>query len=92
MQSKETFTDVSEERPASISESKTKPTSKNAAKLMKKEAIHSFNTSVNFYQTTRRNIPEDGDFHSHRCENLKSLTANGCSSSERGLLFKIPNK
>jgi hypothetical protein len=28
--------------------------------------------SVNFYQTTRRNIPEDNHFHTRRHENLKS--------------------
>jgi hypothetical protein len=30
-------------------------------------------TSVNFYQTTRRNIPEDSYLHTRRRENLKSL-------------------
>jgi hypothetical protein len=29
-------------------------------------------TSVNFYHTTRRNIPEDNNLHSRRCKNLKS--------------------
>jgi hypothetical protein len=29
-------------------------------------------TSVNFFQTTRRHIPEDGTLYSHRCENLIS--------------------
>jgi hypothetical protein len=29
-------------------------------------------TSVNFYQTTRRNNPEDSQLHTHRRENLKS--------------------
>jgi hypothetical protein len=28
--------------------------------------------SVNFYQTTRRNIPEVSHLHTHRRENLKS--------------------
>ena len=32
-----------------------------------------FDTSVPFYQTTRRHIPEDSSPHSRRCENLKSL-------------------
>jgi hypothetical protein len=32
-------------------------------------------------RTTRRNIPEDGIFHSHRSENLKSSTANTVHSS-----------
>jgi hypothetical protein len=29
-------------------------------------------TSVNFYQTTRRNVPEDSHLHTRRFENLKS--------------------
>jgi hypothetical protein len=29
-------------------------------------------TSVNFYQTTQRNIPEDSHLRTHRRENLKS--------------------
>jgi hypothetical protein len=29
-------------------------------------------TSVNFYQTTRRNNSEDSHLHTHRRENLKS--------------------
>jgi hypothetical protein len=29
-------------------------------------------TSVNFYQTTRRYNPEDSHLHTHRRENLKS--------------------
>jgi hypothetical protein len=33
------------------------------------EAASTFETSVNFYQSTRRNIPEDSNLHS-RCENL----------------------
>jgi hypothetical protein len=35
------------------------------------EAASSSETSVNFYQTTRRNIPED-HLHTRRRENLKS--------------------
>jgi hypothetical protein len=35
------------------------------------EAVSTSETSVNFYQTTRRNIPEDS-FHIRRRENLKS--------------------
>lgn len=33
-------------------------------------------TSINFYQTTRRVIPEDSRLHSHRRENLKSRHVN----------------
>jgi membrane-bound lytic murein transglycosylase MltF len=36
------------------------------------EAVRSSETSVNFYQTTRRNIPEDSHLHTRRRENLKS--------------------
>jgi hypothetical protein len=36
------------------------------------EAVSIFETSVNFYQITRRNIPEDSNLHTRRRENLKS--------------------
>jgi hypothetical protein len=36
------------------------------------EAASTPETSVNFYQTTRRNIPEDIHPHTRRRENLKS--------------------
>jgi hypothetical protein len=36
------------------------------------EAANTSETSVNFYQTTRRNNPEDSHFHSRCPENLKS--------------------
>jgi pyoverdine/dityrosine biosynthesis protein Dit1 len=39
---------------------------------MKMEAIHSSETSVNIYVTTRRYILEDNMFHSHRLEKLKT--------------------
>jgi hypothetical protein len=35
------------------------------------EAASTSETSVNFYQTIRRNNPEDGHLHSRRRENLK---------------------
>jgi hypothetical protein len=38
------------------------------------EAIYFYETSVDFQQTTRRYIPEDGTLHNHRFENLKSYT------------------
>jgi hypothetical protein len=37
------------------------------------EAASTYETSVNFYQTTRRNIPEDSHLHTRLRENLKSL-------------------
>jgi hypothetical protein len=38
------------------------------------EAESTSETSVNFYQTTRRNNPEDSHLHNRRRENLKSQT------------------
>jgi hypothetical protein len=35
-------------------------------------AANTSETSVNFYQTTRRNISEDSHLHTRRRENLKS--------------------
>jgi hypothetical protein len=39
------------------------------------EAASTPETSVNFYQTTRRNNPEDSHLHTRRHENLKSQHA-----------------
>jgi hypothetical protein len=39
---------------------------------MMMEAVSTSETSVSFYQTTQRNIPEDSDRHTRRLENLKS--------------------
>jgi hypothetical protein len=36
------------------------------------EAASTSETLVNFYQTTRRNVPEDSHLHIRRHENLKS--------------------
>jgi hypothetical protein len=36
------------------------------------EAANTSETLLNFYQTTRRNIPEDSHLHTRRRENLKS--------------------
>jgi hypothetical protein len=36
------------------------------------EAVSTSKTSLNFYQTTRRSIPEDSHLHTRRCKNLKS--------------------
>jgi hypothetical protein len=39
------------------------------------EAASATETSVNFYQTTRRYNPEDSHLRTHRRENLKSYLA-----------------
>jgi hypothetical protein len=36
------------------------------------EAVYSSEKSANFYQTTRRHIPEGYTFYRHSCDNLKS--------------------
>jgi hypothetical protein len=40
------------------------------------QAASTFETSVNFYQTKRRNIPEDSHLNTRRHENLKSHLLN----------------
>jgi hypothetical protein len=35
-------------------------------------AVSTSETSVNFYETTRRNVQEDSHLYTHRRENLKS--------------------
>jgi hypothetical protein len=37
---------------------------------LKTEATCSFETSIDFYRTTRRYILEDINLHNHSCENL----------------------
>jgi hypothetical protein len=39
--------------------------------ILMMEAASTSETLVNFYQTTRRNNPEDSHLHTHRHENLK---------------------
>jgi hypothetical protein len=55
------FTDVLEVLPASITRT-----------MSMMEAASTSETSVNFYQTTRRNNPQDSHLHTRRRENLKS--------------------
>jgi hypothetical protein len=40
------------------------------------EAASTSETSVNFYHTTQRNIPEDSHLHTRRRQNLKSHLVN----------------
>jgi hypothetical protein len=47
------------------------PLSKNDCSLMM-EAVNTSETSVTFYKSTRRNVPEDSRLHTRRRENLKS--------------------
>jgi hypothetical protein len=46
-------------------------------KTRKMEALSISETSVNFYQTTRRNNPEDSHLHTSRRKNLKSQNYSG---------------
>jgi mannose/fructose-specific phosphotransferase system component IIA len=61
------YNDVSEELVAAI----------NITLIM--DAVSTSKTSVNFYQTTRRNIAEDSHLHTCRRENLKSHLEFDCS-------------
>jgi hypothetical protein len=56
--------------------------------LMKEEALSSSETSV-LTRATRRNIPEDTIFHSHRRENLKSYISERVLGQERYLGDKV---
>jgi hypothetical protein len=47
------------------------------------EAASTYETSVNFYQTTRRNNPEDSHLHTRWRENLKSYFVCACLSGPR---------
>jgi hypothetical protein len=59
------FTDVSEVLPAAIFRAMI-----TTALMM--EAASTSETSVNFYQSKRHNIPQDSHLHARRRENLKS--------------------
>jgi hypothetical protein len=57
---------------------------------LKMGAVRSSETSVNFYQTTWRSIPEDNVLHSHLCVDLKSQTSVfNMFGSMRNASFKI---
>jgi hypothetical protein len=47
-----------------------------------------FETPVNFYETTRRSIPGDSYLYTHRRENLKSHTENPVCPSLRVQFFQ----
>jgi hypothetical protein len=47
-----------------------------------KDALRSFETTV-LTRAARRNIPEDGNLHSHRRQNLKSYVFTQLISPER---------
>jgi hypothetical protein len=59
------FTGVSQMLAASIIRVMSKPRADYSS------AASTSETSVNFHQTTRRNIPEDSHLYTHRHENLK---------------------
>jgi hypothetical protein len=44
---------------------------------LKSDVIYSTETTVNFYWTARRYIPENSSLHSSRCEDSKSNIFNG---------------
>jgi hypothetical protein len=51
------------------------------------EAVSTSETSVNFYQSTRRNIPKDRHFHTCRRENLKSHLISSSSQKPSSVIF-----
>jgi hypothetical protein len=53
------------------------------------EAASTSETSLNFYQTTRRYNPKDSHLHIRRCENLRSLF--GDKSESPMLLTQKPS-
>jgi hypothetical protein len=68
------LTDVLEELTASII---------SAILALMMEAVKPSETSVSFYQTARRDIPEDSHLHTRRRENLKSHQLYHCSTQKR---------
>jgi hypothetical protein len=52
------------------------------------EAVSTSKTSVNFYQTTRRNNSEDSHLRTHRRENLKSYNSEDSHQQKLNLTLK----
>jgi hypothetical protein len=65
------LTGVSEVLIASIIRAMTHDLERRVITLMMEE-VSACETSVNFYDTTRRNNPKDSHLHTPRCKNLKS--------------------
>jgi hypothetical protein len=53
------------------------------------EAVSITETSASFYESTRRNIPEDSHLHTRSRKNLKSHIHAAC---HRGLLSKLQGR
>jgi hypothetical protein len=51
------------------------------------EAARTSETSVNFYQTSRRYNPEDSHLHTHCRENLKSYLIRNTTASRLGFIL-----
>jgi hypothetical protein len=49
-------------------------------RLAEVASVNTSETSVNFYQTTLHNIPEDSHLHTRRRENLKSHVEHALAS------------
>jgi hypothetical protein len=58
---------------------------------LKIKVIYSSETSVDFQQTTRRYIPEDGTLYNHRCENLTSYTESNTLLMMTSRSTSLPN-
>jgi hypothetical protein len=50
---------------------------------LKRKAVHSFKTLINFYQTTLHHIPEGGTFHKPYCEGFKISYYHASSSMKK---------
>jgi hypothetical protein len=55
------------------------------------EVASTSETSVNLYQTTRRNNPEESHLHTRRRENLKSYSTSVPQRSNSNTLYVLPS-